>query len=559
MNYTLPKRFEETTRWCYLNEEEGQVGPFSAQEIVDLLDARTISPKTMVVEMGTGAMCRVLQVRPFSDYLHHLVERKRADRRASGAFRQWYRLVERYGLERAVFLLLGMAFLVVIAAIALVALSQSTETPTPLAKKGDKVHPTPSALDHTDAVTGHADASEQVNVQNRLPPSGEVLRPMESLNVLIGKPVGPTNELELVPPGLRFDVYIDRNCSSNHYFPTGLMGDDTELSVSLDSPVTHEDQGTSVRIEYGAQGRAGWAGVYWQNPAENWGTEDGGLNLTKFNKLVFKARGSKGGEIISEVKVGGIGIGSEVPHPDTADVSTKPIWLSDSWQLYEVNLAGEDLSYISGGFGVVFSAALNPDGAVIFVDEVYFTRDESLKPATRQVVVDFPFYVYNDVLDKANRFTPSGFSGDAAGARFDLRHHDNPQSGDSCVKVTYVPTEVTEDNGVDLYWLNPPGNWGERPGCYDLSGANYLTFWARGKTGKERVEQFRFGGAKGKYGDLASHRRGPFQLTKHWKKYEFDLGGKNLTCVVAALSFSIGALPNPDGAVIYLDNIKFEK
>jgi hypothetical protein len=39
-------------------------------------------------------------------------------------------------------------------------------------------------------------------------------------------------------------------------------------------------------------------GVVWQSPAGDWGEKPGGWNLTGAKRLVFKARGAKGGETL---------------------------------------------------------------------------------------------------------------------------------------------------------------------------------------------------------------------------------------------------------------------
>jgi hypothetical protein len=126
---------------------------------------------------------------------------------------------------------------------------------------------------------------------------------------------------------------------------------------------------TCIRIEYSAkrsQG-AGWAGIYWQNPPNNWGTIKGGYNLTGTKKLTFWARGEKGGEI-SEFKMGGI----TGEYPDSASASAGVIELIENWKMYTMDLTNLDLSYISGGFCWVASYYDNPNGCVIFLDDIRY-------------------------------------------------------------------------------------------------------------------------------------------------------------------------------------------
>ena len=104
---------------------------------------------------------------------------------------------------------------------------------------------------------------------------------------------------------------------------------------------------------------AGWAGVCWQEPANNWGTLPGGYDLTGAKELVFYARGEKGGEIIAEFKIGGI----QGEFSDSTSVSIGPIVLTPEWKEYRIKLKDEDLSHIIGGFTFVLSGMENPDGA----------------------------------------------------------------------------------------------------------------------------------------------------------------------------------------------------
>ncbi|MDD4879770.1 MAG: hypothetical protein PHR22_04895, partial [Candidatus Omnitrophica bacterium] len=127
---------------------------------------------------------------------------------------------------------------------------------------------------------------------------------------------------------------------------------------------------TCIKIVYTAEQKqgAGWAGIFWQNPANNWGTRQGGFDLTGAKKLTFWARGERGGEVLAEVKVGGI----TGEYADSDSVSIGPITLTRDWKEYTIDLVGKDLTYISGGFCWSASAAENPNGFTIFLDDIYY-------------------------------------------------------------------------------------------------------------------------------------------------------------------------------------------
>ena len=171
-----------------------------------------------------------------------------------------------------------------------------------------------------------------------------------------------------------FNVYADKYTISNHFIPSGWMGDYGDIRMDdgcVDGPFGGK---TCIKITYtakGAQG-AGWMGIYWQNPANNWGDRMGGYDLTGYKKLTFYARGEKGGEVIGEFKVGGI----SGNYSDSDSTSIGPITLEKEWKQYEIDLKGLDLSFISGGFVFSASSKDNPEGFVFYLDDIKFEQEE---------------------------------------------------------------------------------------------------------------------------------------------------------------------------------------
>ena len=96
------------------------------------------------------------------------------------------------------------------------------------------------------------------------------------------------------------------------------MGDTSDISFSDTETMRPHAGRTCIKFGYQAQGGGGWAGIFWQNPANNWGSRPGaGYDLSRYKKLTFWARGEKGGEVLTEVKVGGI----KGEHPDSSETS----------------------------------------------------------------------------------------------------------------------------------------------------------------------------------------------------------------------------------------------
>jgi hypothetical protein len=363
-----------------------------------------------------------------------------------------------------------------------------------------------------------------------------------------------------------FFVYSDKNASTNHFIPSGWMGDYGDLRFDDQAPAPASGA-TCIKITYTAkrsQG-AGWAGIYWQSSQNNWGAKDTGVDLTGYNKLVFKAKGAKGGEIINKVKVGGIAktpSGEKVAFPDSTDTEYGPIRLTKDWQEYSINLAEKDLHYINGGFCIVFNAD-QAGGAeeVVYLDDVYFTYDSELKK--QEVKINFPFYVYADAGSLDNHFIPSGWmpnAGTAKDLKLDTNWKNMPFSGDSCIRIEYH--DISGNKWAGIFWQQPANNWGTVPNTgYNLQGATKLTFWARGDKGGEVINEFKAGGiSNGEYPDSDGASIVSTQLTKEWKKYEIDLRGKDLSHIIGGFCWATNLEVNdPTGIVFYIDEIRYEK
>lgn len=168
-----------------------------------------------------------------------------------------------------------------------------------------------------------------------------------------------------------FPVYIDNGYFKNHYIPSGWMGDYGDMRINPNWKENVHSRKSCMRIEYKAESRQGngWAGIYWQNPENNWGMrEGGGFNLSDAKKLTLWARGEKGSEVIREFKMGGI----SGAYPDTDTASIGPLVLTQEWKQYTIDLTGLDLSYIIGGFCWVASAMDNSEGMVFYLDDIIY-------------------------------------------------------------------------------------------------------------------------------------------------------------------------------------------
>ena len=161
-----------------------------------------------------------------------------------------------------------------------------------------------------------------------------------------------------------------------------------------------------------------------------------------------------------------------------------------------------------------------------------------------------PLVIYSDSAE--GPFTASGWMGNTGAISMDPACTDNPHSGSACLKLQYN----APDNWGGIAYQSPANDWGDQPGGYDLTGAKRLSFWARGDAGGEKIE-IKVGtiATDKKYHDTSIVAK-PITLTKNWKKYEIDLGGKDLSVIKTGLVWSLGGQGKP--VTFFLDDVQFE-
>lgn len=164
---------------------------------------------------------------------------------------------------------------------------------------------------------------------------------------------------------LPFTVFDDKGSTNNHYVASGWMG--TTKGIKMDEGCATNPHGgaSCLRFEYSEP--AEWAGVVWQDPANDWGDQPGGWNLTGAKKLKFWARGEKGGESVS-FKFGVLG--ADKKYSDSATGAINEVKLTKEWKEYTIDLEGKDLTRIKTGF--VWAVAGQGSPVVFFLDDIRF-------------------------------------------------------------------------------------------------------------------------------------------------------------------------------------------
>src|SRR5262249_13961927 len=116
-----------------------------------------------------------------------------------------------------------------------------------------------------------------------------------------------------------------------------------------------------------ASGGKGWAGVYWQYPANNWGTKPGYPMPPGAKKVSFFAKGAKGGEKVTFLAGGIAPSGS--PHTDGVSAKTD-LTLTADWAPYSIDISGQIYTEVLGGFGWTMVGTDAATSGSFFVDDI---------------------------------------------------------------------------------------------------------------------------------------------------------------------------------------------
>ena len=158
-------------------------------------------------------------------------------------------------------------------------------------------------------------------------------------------------------------VIYSENEKPGVYTPSGWMGDTRSLRFDPACTTNPHSGNTCLRCEFTAG--AGWGGIAWQHPANNWGQLEGGYDLTGARRLTFWARGGNGGETV-DFKFGIIP--RDKRYADSGSGALNRVVLTREWQRYELSVEKEDLSGIKTGFA--WSLASAGQAVVFYLDDI---------------------------------------------------------------------------------------------------------------------------------------------------------------------------------------------
>ena len=162
---------------------------------------------------------------------------------------------------------------------------------------------------------------------------------------------------------------------------------------------------------------------------------------------------------------------------------------------------------------------------------------------------ELPFYVYQD--GGSLPYAPSAYMGNYLDMEVDMNYTESSKSGRSCIKINYKTTSDWYGLGI----VDPPGDWGDILGGYDISGAKKLSFWAKSTSNINVTAGLGLIKPDKPFPDSAI-KTSEITLTTEWKKYTIKLNGINLSCVRSGFVIFVGGTGIPHE--IYLDDIVYE-
>ena len=199
-----------------------------------------------------------------------------------------------------------------------------------------------------DAIAKNGEA--QVTV--RMPNSGGVYRLYCSVHnkhggAAIGSlPIrvqGPRTLVRAPQPKLPLRLLSDEE-PSPPFIPSGWMGNAKAIGMQEDCTTNPHSGKHCLKVSFTE--KEDWGSVVWQHPANDWGDQPGGYDVSNAESLSFWARGEAGGEKV----VFGYGLlGIEKKYHDSSK-SELEVTLTPEWKQYTISLEEKELTRIKSGF-----------------------------------------------------------------------------------------------------------------------------------------------------------------------------------------------------------------
>lgn len=206
----------------------------------------------------------------------------------------------------------------------------------------------------------------------------------------------------------------------------------------------------------------------------------------------------------------------------------------------------------SGGGGYrLFAVVRDNHGGAAVANIPLFVKGPAMPVKVR--VAKLPCVVYDEATRERAPYVPANWMGNTKALKLDEACTTQPHSGKTCLKFDYA----AKDQWAGVVWADPPQDWGDQPGGWDLTGAKQLTVWARGERGGEVINlELGIFGKEKKFSDSAKARKEGIKLTKEWQAITLDLAGQDLSRIKSGIVVTFAGSGEP--LTIYLDDCVYE-
>lgn len=161
-----------------------------------------------------------------------------------------------------------------------------------------------------------------------------------------------------------------------------------------------------------------------------------------------------------------------------------------------------------------------------------------------------PFYVYEDGYEQP--YIPTAYMGNFKMMGLKMECVKEKHSGERSIKISYGDS----DGWYGVACVDPPDDWGDEIGGYNVTGAKTYSFWAKSDTpGLEATIGFGLIDKDKKYPDTGK-KSIKINLTTEWTEYAINVEGLDLSCIRSGLTVYSGGSGAPH--TIWIDDVMFE-
>ena len=203
----------------------------------------------------------------------------------------------------------------------------------------------------------------------------------------------------------------------------------------------------------------------------------------------------------------------------------------------------------NGGIFRVYATVTDSNGGAATASLPLFVKGPRKAPEASQL--QLPYLIVGGRAVAKHRYYPTGWMGNTVAMDLNEAYADDPLSDDKHLRFQYK----ANDGWGGIVWQHPPNDWGDKPGGFDLTGAQKLSFRAKGEQGGEviTISMGIIGRDKPHFDTAKAEQK--FTLSKDWKTYSLDLSSKDLSRIKSGFCIVVAGQGKP--LAVQIDDVKY--